>query len=295
MASNIDITKPEAGTPSTASVRLNFQKAKEDIDRYLRSSRDYVVTTGTSTAYSADNMVDVTKTDGERVTLKAHTSNTGASTININSTGASSIKPYGADTLDFGMIIQDHMMDLMWDNTESAWVLLNPYPVGANKFNSNKTITLDGAVTGSVTTNFSSNPTITTTLSNSGIVDVVYPVGSIYMSTLTTNPETIFSGTTWAAIQAETVLTTPGGGINPGQYGGDNDVTLTTNELPAHTHGEVANVSTTDQGRDGDSGSSIVGLIEGDRLGGTTGSTGSGNSFSIKQKGYGVYMWRRLT
>ena len=54
-------------------------------------------------------------------------------------------------------------------------------------------------------------------------------------------------------------------------------------------------VSTTDQGRDGDSGSSIVGLVEGDRLGGTTGSTGDGNPFSIKQKGYGVYMWRRLT
>ena len=196
MASNIDITKPEAGTPSTASVRLNFQRAKEDIDRYLRSSRDYVVTTGTSSAYAAA-MTDVTKTDGERVTLKAHTANTGTATVNINSTGASSIKPYGSDTLEAGMIIEDHMMDLMWDNTESAWILLNAYPVATGRFNTNKTITLDGAVTGSVTTTFSSNPTITTTLSNSGIVDVVYPVGSIYMSTLPTNPGTIFSGTTW--------------------------------------------------------------------------------------------------
>lgn len=294
MASNIDITKPEAGTPSTASVRVNFQKAKEDIDRYLRSSRDYVVTFGTAISYEA-NMSDVTKTDGERVTVKAHTANTGLATININSTGASSIKPYGSDTLEVGMIITGHMMDLMWDNTESAWILLNAFPSSTGRFSSNKTITLTGAVTGSVSTTFFTNPTINTTLSNSGIVDVVYPVGSIYMSTLTTNPETIFSGTTWVPIQPETVLTTPGGGINAGQYGGSNTVTLTTNELPAHTHGEVANVSTTDNGRDGDSGSSIVGLIEQDRLGGTTGSTGSGNSFSIKQKGYGVYMWRRTT
>lgn len=75
--------------------------------------------------------------------------------------------------------------------------------------------------------------------------------------------------------------------------GGADSVTLSTANMPAHshsfsgsgttntegdhTHGNVANPLMNDNGRDGDSGSNSTGLNESDRLGGTTGAAGSHN------------------
>ena len=44
----------------------------------------------------------------------------------------------------------------------------------ADKFSSNKTLTLSGDASGSVTTDFSSNPTLTLTLSNTGVAKGTY-------------------------------------------------------------------------------------------------------------------------
>ena len=75
--------------------------------------------------------------------------------------------------------------------------------------------------------------------------------------------------------------------------GGADSVTLSTANMPAHshsfsgsgttntegdhTHGSVALPHPSDAGRDGDSGSNSVGLLEGNTLGGTTGAAGSHN------------------
>ena len=75
--------------------------------------------------------------------------------------------------------------------------------------------------------------------------------------------------------------------------GGTDSVSLSTANLPAHnhsfsgsgttntegnhTHGSVALPHPSDGGRDGDSGSNSVGLLEGSTLGGTTGAAGSHN------------------
>jgi len=75
--------------------------------------------------------------------------------------------------------------------------------------------------------------------------------------------------------------------------GGTDSVSLSTANLPAHshsfsgsgttntegnhTHGSVALPHPGDSGRDGDSGSNSVGLLEGNTLGGTTGAAGSHN------------------
>lgn len=80
----------------------------------------------------------------------------------------------------------------------------------------------------------------------SGLVDMFYPVGSYYETSDTTfNPNTAWTGTTW-------VLETEGqvhiSGSTSGTYqvngaptdtndGGASTVTLTTDEIPAHTHG----------------------------------------------------------
>ena len=74
----------------------------------------------------------------------------------------------------------------------------------------------------------------------------VYPVGAIYISTSSTSPQTLFGGT-WTAINNR-FLVAQGSSYTAGNTGGNASVsytpagsvgshTLTTSEIPAHTHG----------------------------------------------------------
>lgn len=67
-----------------------------------------------------------------------------------------------------------------------------------------------------------------------------YPVGSIYMSAMATNPSELFGGT-WEAIARGSVLIgagEDGWGINhqAGAVGGSREYTLTESNIPKHTH-----------------------------------------------------------
>ena len=62
------------------------------------------------------------------------------------------------------------------------------------------------------------------------ILDVVYPVGSIYMSASSTNPATLFGGT-WQRIK-DTFLLAAGSTYAPGASGGEAAHKLTASELP---------------------------------------------------------------
>lgn len=79
-----------------------------------------------------------------------------------------------------------------------------------------------------------------TTNSNSGgnveIRDFIYPVGSIYMSVASTSPATLFGGT-WEQLKDKFLLGA-GDTYTAGQTGGEATHTLTTSELPSHTHKE---------------------------------------------------------
>jgi hypothetical protein len=68
------------------------------------------------------------------------------------------------------------------------------------------------------------------------IIDTVYPVGSIYLAYNHTNPGTLFPGTTWARIENAFPWFTGSTGTI-GQTGGEREVTLTVNQIPAHNHG----------------------------------------------------------
>ena len=72
-------------------------------------------------------------------------------------------------------------------------------------------------------------------LTGGGIVDIVYPVGSIYMSTASTSPSTLFPGTTWTQLQ-DTFLLAAGSTYAAGATGGEAEHTLTTDEMPSHRH-----------------------------------------------------------
>ena len=66
------------------------------------------------------------------------------------------------------------------------------------------------------------------------ILNLIYPVGSIYMSTNATSPETLFGGT-WERIQ-DRFLLAAGSTYNAGDRDGEATHTLTVDELPDHRH-----------------------------------------------------------
>ena len=76
----------------------------------------------------------------------------------------------------------------------------------------------------------------------------VYPVGSIYMSTVSTNPATLFGFGTWEAMPAGRVLLAQGKSdwgttYNAGSTGGEATHQLTVGELPAHNHSGSTNLA----------------------------------------------------
>lgn len=82
------------------------------------------------------------------------------------------------------------------------------------------------------------NPPLTNSQINSvrkNLLDIIYPVGSIYTSTNSTNPKNIWGGE-WSPIEGQFLL-----GANntysAGTTGGAATVALTTAQIPAHTHG----------------------------------------------------------
>lgn len=72
------------------------------------------------------------------------------------------------------------------------------------------------------------------TINNTNIVDLLYPVGSIYISVKSANPSTLFGGT-WEQIK-DTFLLAAGSTYNAGSTGGEATHTLTEDEIPAHRH-----------------------------------------------------------
>lgn len=66
-------------------------------------------------------------------------------------------------------------------------------------------------------------------------VQTAYPIGSIYMSVVDTNPATLFGFGTWARIQ-DRFLLAAGGTYKAGATGGEASHTLTVAEMPQHTH-----------------------------------------------------------
>ena len=67
------------------------------------------------------------------------------------------------------------------------------------------------------------------------ILDLVYPIGSIYLSTNSNSPST-FLGGTWERIQDKFLLAS-GSTYSAGSTGGEATHTLTTSEMPKHKHG----------------------------------------------------------
>ncbi len=169
----------------------------------------------------------------------------------------------------------------------------------------------------------SGNLTVNSITTQSGInldFDLIYPVGSIYMSVSNTNPSLLFGGT-WVAITDRFLI----GASNTYQVsseGGSNTAALNVNNIPSHSHS--VNINTSSAGNHnhssttrqcmggtnqnnytvmrpygwsaGPDGSQIGTDTTGNHthnVSGNTGNTGSGESFSIMPPYLAVYIWKR--
>jgi hypothetical protein len=82
----------------------------------------------------------------------------------------------------------------------------------------------------------------------------IYPIGSIYTSTVATNPNSLFGFGTWVAFGAGKVLIGNGGGFTAGATGGSADAVVVSHTHtatvtdPGHTH----TITNTSSGENGD-------------------------------------------
>lgn len=80
-----------------------------------------------------------------------------------------------------------------------------------------------------------------------GNIACPYNVGDIFLTTNATNPSTVWLGTTWQKIEGRMLLGTSGSGASKAT-GGSNTVTLSTANLPSHTHSASQSAHTHSRG-----------------------------------------------
>ena len=76
----------------------------------------------------------------------------------------------------------------------------------------------------------------------SDLLNKIYPIGSIYMSTVNTNPADLLGGA-WVELQ-DRFLIGAGNTYELGATGGESTHVLTVNEMPSHTHAQNAHSHT---------------------------------------------------
>ena len=155
-----------------------------------------------------------------------------------------------------------------------------------------------------VSSNLTVGGTLNTTEFGPDIIDVVYPVGTIFITTSSTNPGTYLTGTTWVAYGEGRVLVGLDAGDadfnSPGETGGTNAHAITSAQMPSHAH-DIKQFPGYNQ-----SGGVWLSFLTGQysalplRRGGFqngyyrgTGSTGSTTGHNIMQPYIVDYLWRR--
>lgn len=120
---------------------------------------------------------------------------------------------------------------------------------------------------------------VATTAFVQAALQALYPIGSIYSSTVSTNPNTLFGFGTWVAYAAGRVMIGNGGGFTAGATGGSADAIVVThthtassgNQSADHTHSFSATTSS----------ASLTGTFP------TAANTGSGSYSGVFTQGSG--------
>jgi len=163
------------------------------------------------------------------------------------------------------------------------------------------------AAAGTNTTQIATTAFVTTGL------QAAYPVGSIYMSTVATNPNTLFGFGTWVTFGTGRMLISQDGSTyTAGSTGGSATTTLIEANLPSHNHSATSTVSdpghthtSNAQVYNGQSlagggsqtvypqGATINSNTTGITVATTIGNTGSGTAATTISPYIAVYMWNR--
>jgi len=232
-----------------------------------------------------------------------------------NSTGAVTVKVSGQT----GVSVPATAKVVLVSNGTDVIVAQNYIPSLISPTISNATLTgTPVAPTASVGTNTTQ---IATTAFVTAGIQAAYPVGSIYMSTVSTNPATLFGFGTWVTYGSGRVLISQDGTYTAGSTGGSATTTLAEANLPSHTHSATftgtalgthdhyvgSNDSTAGYGGDagnrefvqnynaGNGPATYTNPISAGTPSGSVsvGNTGSGTSFSNLPPYVAVYMWNR--
>lgn len=158
--------------------------------------------------------------------------------------------------------------------------------ITSNTINCNNSITSNTISCDKITSDEISCGSIT--INQKTIFNLIYPVGSIYMSVNSTSPQTLFGGT-WTRIE-DTFLLAAGGTYKAGTTGGEATHKLTIEEMPSHNH-YVPNIKYTDS----DSGHAYAESWGGgeDNRAIYTGNTGGNAAHNNMPPYLSVYMWKR--
>ena len=114
----------------------------------------------------------------------------------------------------------------------------------------------------------------------------VYPVGSYYWSSNSTNPSTLFGGT-WERIKDKFVLAA-GDVYTAGTTGGEAMHILTEGEMPAHYH-SIQSLAPLN----GEAGNYFLGVTSGGQSAHETGTVGSSQPHNNMPPYIVAYCWRR--
>lgn len=131
-------------------------------------------------------------------------------------------------------------------------------------------------------------------LSNTGLLDYIYPVGSIYMSVNSNNPGMVFGGSwvPWGTGRVPVGVDTGDGSFNTVEKtGGEKTHKLTTNEMPSHGHQTNITLGNRTQ-----SGSGIWAAAPGEvdsTWVGYAGGVGGSAAHNNLQPYITCYMWKR--
>lgn len=144
----------------------------------------------------------------------------------------------------------------------------------------------------------------------SGLPLAAWPVGSVFIAVVSTNPNTLLGGGTWAAIATGRMLI----GIDAGdpdfdvveETGGAKTHTLTSAEMPSHTHVQNAHLhqtlrersattggATTQIARTADTSSTVDAGVNTENATATNQNTGGGGAHNNMPPYLTVYMWKR--